>query len=162
MYISYGEMLVSIGEPQNALFYLKEAISIVSQNTLKSSTESQSNSLPSISQTAVNITKSWMALALDKVNKVEEAKAVYEEVMREEGDCNMALGNFAIFCHRKLKDFDRAEDLFERHISTYPTDSSILLKFAAFMKSGRRNYSRAGDLYEKAIESDANSETLVR
>ena len=53
------------------------------------------------------------------------------------------LGNYAVFLKNILKDYDRAQELYERALKADPNHASILGNYAIFLTDIRKEHDRA-------------------
>ena len=54
------------------------------------------------------------------------------------------------------RDYDRAEELYQRAIEANPDDADILNNYAVFLENVRRDYDRAEEMYRRATRTDPN------
>ena len=66
------------------------------------------------------------------------------------------LADYARFLEDVRRDYDRAEEMYERAIKADPTNADILGDYADFLEGFRRDYDRAEAMYERAIEADSD------
>jgi tetratricopeptide (TPR) repeat protein len=90
---------------------------------------------------------------LDNKGKLDEAEDVFNSVM-EISPGPEVLGAYAVFLHRKRKNYDLAERYFQESLKQLPTQSSCHLKYAGFLRHVRKNFISAEHHYEKAVASN--------
>jgi tetratricopeptide (TPR) repeat protein len=95
------------------------------------------------------------ASALDTVGDIPAEEGVFNNLMEAYPD-GQFLGEYAVFLHRRKRDFVKAQDIYEKALREFPEDSSIHLKYAGFLRHIRRDLERAEKHYRLAI--DANPE----
>lgn len=93
--------------------------------------------------------------ALDTVGDIPAEEGVYNSLMDMYPD-GQFLGEYAVFLHRRKRDFMKAENIYEKALREFPQDSSIHLKYAGFLRHVRRDLNKAERHYKLAI--DANPE----
>lgn len=92
---------------------------------------------------------------LDAVGDIPAEEGVFNSLMEVYPD-GQYLGEYAVFLHRRKRDFVKAQDIYEKALREFPDDSSIHLKYAGFLRHVRRDLERAEKHYKLAI--DANPE----
>jgi tetratricopeptide (TPR) repeat protein len=95
------------------------------------------------------------AQLLDYLGRLDEAEAIYMEVMNIDPE-SQAVGDFAIFLHRRRRNFDLAERYYQQSLTAHPMQASIHLKYAGFLRHVRKELSAAEHHYRKAIETNPN------
>ena len=73
---------------------------------------------------------------------------------------HMHIGDYAIYLHRRKKDFKLADKYYQITLETYPYQSSIHLKYAGFLRYIKKDLSKAETHYILAIQHNRNSETI--
>ena len=66
------------------------------------------------------------------------------------------LVDYAWFLHDVRRDYDRAEEMYERAVEADPNYANNLGNYANFLKNVRHDYDRAEEMYERAVEADLN------
>ena len=94
-----------------------------------------------------------LAATLDYLGDVPGAEGMYNELLglRPNG---VFLGDYAIFLHRRKRDFVQAEVFYVRALQLFPQQSSIHLKYAGFLRHVKKDLKAADAAYRKAIEAD--------
>jgi tetratricopeptide (TPR) repeat protein len=93
------------------------------------------------------------AMTLDYLGELERAEDIYKECLAV-NPAGFFLGEYAVFLHRRKRDFVQAQAYYERSLELYPTQSAIHLKFAAFLRHVRRDLKLAEYHYKMSIESN--------
>ena len=139
-----AQMLVAQGQHTNALPHFERAV-------LGLRTGHEQNPLL-WSDYYMRVLASY-AMTLDYLGNLERADDVYKECLAV-NPAGFFLGEYAVFLHRRKRDFVQAQAYYERSLDLYPTQSSIHLKFAAFLRHVRRDLQRAEYHYKMSIESN--------
>ena len=100
------------------------------------------------------------ATLLDHLNRVDEAEKIYNEVL-EIGPNGTILGDYAIFLHKRRRQYDIAERYYTQSIAELPHQSSIMLKYAGFMRHIRKNLPKAEKYYKRSIETNPNNADAI-
>ena len=100
------------------------------------------------------------ALTLDFLGKIEEAEAAYFELLKVK-PAGFFLGEYAVFLHRRKRDFVQAQAYYDRSLQLYPNQSSIHLKYAAFLRHVRRDLPAAEHHYKLSIETNTRNPDAV-
>jgi len=100
------------------------------------------------------------AMALDFVGQLDTAEKIYHECLQV-NPAGFYLGEYAVFLHRRKRDFVQAQAYYERSLQLYPNQSSIHLKYAAFMRHVRRDLAVAEHHYKLAIETNTRNPDAV-
>ena len=66
------------------------------------------------------------------------------------------LVDYAWFLHDVRRDYDRAEEMYERAITADPNNANNLGNYANFLTDVRHDHDRAQEMYERAITADPN------
>ena len=64
------------------------------------------------------------------------------------------LGNYANFLKNIRKDYDRAEEYYQKALEADPQQAINLGNYAIFLADNRKDYDRAEEYYQKALEAD--------
>jgi len=96
------------------------------------------------------------AMLLEHKNKLNEAEDVFNAVMEISPGAEV-LGAYAVFLHRKRKNYDLSERYFQESLKQVPTQSSVHLKYAGFLRHVRKNFVAAEHHYQKAIEENPDN-----
>ena len=64
--------------------------------------------------------------------------------------------DYARFLQNVRRDYDRAEEMYQRAIEANPKDADILNNYAVLLETVRRDYDRAEEVYQRAIEANPN------
>jgi len=100
------------------------------------------------------------AMALDFVGQLDAAENIYQECLQV-NPAGFYLGEYAVFLHRRKRDFVQAQAYYERSLQLYPNQSSIHLKYAAFMRHVRRDLTVAEHHYKLAIETNTRNPDAI-
>jgi tetratricopeptide (TPR) repeat protein len=139
-----GQLNVTLGKHTDAQPLLEEAI--VEARTQKSNFIYRNVYL--------SICLSYAQL-LDYLGDIEKAQSIYKELSDEDPD-GVHLGDYAVFLHRRKRDFARAHAMYTKCLALYPEQSAIHLKFAGFLRHVKRDLTSAEKHYRLAV--DANPE----
>ena len=97
---------------------------------------------------------------LDLFNKIDEENEIYEELIRY-SPTEFYIGEYAIFLHKRKKDYNNSEKYYKLSLELYPYQASIHLKYAIFLRHIRQDITNATIHYQRATELNPNSsETL--
>lgn len=96
---------------------------------------------------------SLLASTLDYLGEVEKAQTVYEDLLRT-NPTGPFIGEYAVFLHRRKRNFEMAESFYIKALEVYPTQSSIHLKYAGFLRHVKRDISKAEQHYKLAVETN--------
>jgi tetratricopeptide (TPR) repeat protein len=100
------------------------------------------------------------AMTLDFVGQLDAAEKIYHECLQV-NPAGFFLGEYAVFLHRRKRDFVQAQAYYERSLQLYPAQSSIHLKYAAFLRHVRRDLAAAEHHYKLAIETNTRNPDAV-
>lgn len=89
----------------------------------------------------------------DYMGNVAEAYEVYNELLLVD-ETSPYIGDYAVFLHRRRRDFAKAEEYYLKAIQLFPAHSSVHLKYAGFLRHVRQDMSNAENYYKKAIEAN--------
>ena len=64
--------------------------------------------------------------------------------------------DYARFLQNVRRDYDRAEEMWQRAIEANPNHARILGGYADFLENVRRDYDRAEEMYRRATRTDPN------
>ena len=64
--------------------------------------------------------------------------------------------DYARFLQNVRRDYDRAEEMWQRAIEANPKDANNLNNYALFLHDVRRDYDRAEEMYQRATRTDPN------
>ena len=64
--------------------------------------------------------------------------------------------DYARFLQNVRRDYDRAEEMYQRAIEANPNHARILGNYAVFLENVRRDYDRAEEMYRRATRTDPN------
>lgn len=99
------------------------------------------------------------AQLLDQLGRYKDEGAIFKELLKYSPN-EYFLGEYAIFLHRRKKDFNSAEKFYQKSLELYPNQASIHLKYASFLRYVRNDMVSAEIHYIDAVTSCSNSETL--
>ncbi len=100
------------------------------------------------------------ASVLDYLDKWEDAEKVYNSVL-EIGPSSAMLGDYAVFLHKRRRDYDIAERYYSQSIAEFTHQSSILLKYAGFLRHIKKDINKAEKYYKRSIEINPNNADAV-
>ena len=101
-----------------------------------------------------------LANTLDYLGEHTKAEVIYLELIHDDPKGNH-LCDYAVFLHRRKRDFDQAESYFRQALELYPNQSSTHLKFAGFLRHVRRNPTEANNHYIASVTANPqNSDAL--
>ena len=70
---------------------------------------------------------------------VNKAEGLFKRTLELDPRHPMALGDYAVFTHRELKNYKDAEVLYKKALETHPQQASIWSKYANFLKSVKKD-----------------------
>lgn len=114
----YGQLLLSIGRHKDALRYLKEAYDAISLKKIDPIWLDQYCRIGS-----------QYAMILDYLNDQSTTEVIYEQIMSV-NPTGLHIGDYALFLHRRKREYDKAEAFYLKALELYPEQSSIILKYA--------------------------------
>jgi len=86
----------------------------------------------------------------------QEADEFLRKITAESTPNSNSFGLYAFFLTDVRRDYDRAQDMYERAITADPANARNLGNYAVFLKNVRHDHDRAQDMYERAITADPN------
>ena len=86
----------------------------------------------------------------------QEADKFLRKITAESTPNSNSFGLYAFFLTDVRREYDRAQDMYERAITADPANARNLGNYAVFLKNVRRDYDRAQAMYERAITADPN------
>ena len=86
----------------------------------------------------------------------QEADEFLRKITAESTPNSNSFGLYAFFLTDVRREYDRAQDMYERAITADPANARNLGNYAVFLKNVRRDYDRAQAMYERAITADPN------
>jgi len=101
-----------------------------------------------------------LASTLDYLGDVNGAEAVYNELLSTRPSGTF-LGDYAIFLHRRKRDFVQAEAFYVRALQLHPHQSSVHLKYAGFLRHVKKDLKGADAAYRMAIETDKTNADAI-
>jgi tetratricopeptide (TPR) repeat protein len=93
------------------------------------------------------------ASTLDHIGDIPAEEGIFLQLM-EVYPGGQYLGDYAVFLHRRKRDFAKAQTMYEKALEAYPKDSSIHLKYAGFLRHVRRDLEGAEKYYKSAIKAN--------
>jgi len=101
-----------------------------------------------------------LASTLDYLGDIVGAEGMFNELLclRPNG---VFLGDYAVFLHRRKRDFSQAEAFYVRALQLHPHQSSIHLKYAGFLRHVKKDLRAAEAAYRKAIEADKTNADAI-
>lgn len=145
LHSEYAQLLVAIGRQKDAAEYFKTALEVME--------ESKYDQFWSSSYCSVG---GQYACVLEYIGQINEAAEMYQAIMAINPN-GLYIGDCAVFTHRKLKDYDKAEELYIKALQLHPSQSSIHLKYAGFLRHIRRNVAEAEKYYINAVEANPHN-----
>ena len=144
---SLGRLLLAQGLAGEALPHLRSATDLA-RSQCSASPESKFRWTGFLCEVGAEL-----ASTLDYLGDVEGAEGMYNELLslRPNG---VFLGDYAIFLHRRKRDFAQAEAFYVRALQLHPHQSSIHLKYAGFLRHVKKDLRAADAAYRQAIEAD--------
>jgi Tfp pilus assembly protein PilF len=94
---------------------------------------------------------SLLAITLDYLGETDRAQVIYEELLKL-NPIGPFIGDYAVFLHRRKRDFNLAQSFYVKALQVYPTQSTIHLKYAGFLRHVKRDISSAEQHYKLAVE----------
>ena len=101
-----------------------------------------------------------LASTLDYLGDVNGAEAMYNELLSSRPSGTF-LGDYAIFLHRRKRDFAQAEAFYVRALQLHPHQSSVHLKYAGFLRHVKKDLKGADAAYRMAIETDKTNADAI-
>lgn len=97
--------------------------------------------------------KSWWEYELmaRRAETLEEKEKIYKDGISKTSKPEL-IGNYALFLHDKLKNYDLAEKYYKMALELDPRDADNNGNYAVFLKDIRKNYNHAEKHYKKALE----------
>jgi tetratricopeptide (TPR) repeat protein len=93
------------------------------------------------------------ATTLDFLGHIEDAEKIFLEII-DAKPTGPYIGEYAIFVHRRKRDFDKAQAFYVKALQLYPQQSSMHLKYAGFLRHVRRDLKGAEEHYAMACETN--------
>ena len=101
-----------------------------------------------------------LANTLDYLGEHTKAEVIYLDLIHDNPQGNH-ICDYAVFLHRRKRDYDQAETYFRQALELYPNQSSTHLKFAGFLRHVRRNPTEANEHYIASVTANPeNSDAL--
>eukprot|EP01035_Chromulina_nebulosa_P022712 gene22712-29407_t len=141
----FAQILTSVGRQKEAVEYFREAF--------LGFHEVKDNSIWTKYYCSVG---AQYAAVLDYLSKYDKAEEVYTEILQVD-PLGYYIGEFAIFLHRRKRDFDQAQSFYIKALQHWPEQSSLHLKYAGFLRHIRRDVSGAERHYKKSVELNPNN-----
>lgn len=100
------------------------------------------------------------AATLDYLGDVKHAEELFIELL-ELNQNGIHLGDYAIFLHKRKRDYNNAHNYYIKALQLYPNQSSIHLKYAGFLRHIKNDLIGTETHYKLAIETNPdNSDAL--
>lgn len=145
----YAQLLIAVGKQKDATRYLQTAFEALD----RVKREYQWRFLYCCVGRA-------LASALDYLNDTKNAELAFRAIM-EVDPVGVHIGDYALFLHRRKREFDKAEQFYKKTLELYPEHSSVHLKYAGLLRHVRRNLAAAEEHYVKAVETNPmNSDAI--
>jgi len=71
-------------------------------------------------------------LVLDYLSKYDKAEEVYTEILQLD-PLGYYIGEFAIFLHRRKRDFDQAQSFYLKALQHWPEQATLHLKYVIYI-----------------------------
>jgi Tfp pilus assembly protein PilF len=84
---------------------------------------------------------------------------IYKEALNKLPNSPELNGNYALFLHHVLKNYDEAEKYYKRALELDPNEATCNVNYALFLTYILKKYDEAEKYYKRAIELDPNSAT---
>lgn len=97
---------------------------------------------------------------LDYLNKFDDEYAIFQELLEFSPD-DFYLGEYAVFLHKRKKDYNNAEKYYIKSLELFPYQASIHLKYAGFLRYIRNDLVNAEKHYEAAVDANPESSETV-
>ena len=101
-----------------------------------------------------------LASTLDYGNDVAAAEQIYRDLLDLQPN-GPFIGDYAIFLHRKKKDYTQAEAFYLRALELYPGQSSMHMKYATFLRHVKKDLKKADVQYRLAIEANKKNPEAI-
>eukprot|EP01041_Mallomonas_annulata_P002366 gene2366-4588_t len=145
----YAQLLTMLGQQQEAIPYYEKAMK--SLRALRSDF---------IWESLYANTGGMFASTLDYLGKIDEAEEIYNEMIEYNPD-HSCIGEYAIFLHRRKKNYNQAQQMYIRALDIFPQSSSIHLKYAGFLRHIRKDLKNAENHYKLAANSNPHNADAV-
>jgi len=104
--------------------------------------------------------RTLLAQSYDYCGNIMKADEIYNELINSEISGNY-IGDYAVFLHRRKRDFAKAQIFYTKSLTLFPKQSSMHLKYAGFLRHVKKDIKGAEDHYKKAIETNpTNTDAL--
>lgn len=100
------------------------------------------------------------ALALDSTNQLQLQEELYDELQKLT-PAGLFLGDYAVWLHKRKKDYVKANLVYVKAIELFPSHSSIIFKYAGFLRHIRSDLDGASTYYEKAVQVNQENADAV-
>lgn len=137
----YAQLLISAGKQADALEFIEKAY-----NSLKDIIISDEMWKGYFLWVGADL-----AAVLDYTGNIPQAADVYQTIMSHDPK-GYFIGDYAVFLHRRKREFDKAQSFYVKALELYPDSSSLHLKYAGFLRHVRRNISGAEEHYKLAVK----------
>lgn len=102
----------------------------------------------------------FFASVLDYTGDVIKTEQIFCKLI-ENNSNGIFLGDYAVFLHRRKRDFTRAQSTYLKALELFPKHSSIHLKYAGFLRHARKDIKGAEIHYIESINSNpTNADAL--
>lgn len=154
-----AERTAKLGQ-ERAVRYRDQAEKL-SESSVRGSLEEQRTG--AILTQSVRSGQSWWAWDIQARAEpdLEKRKGVYLEGIKQFPNSSEIIGNYALFLHKKLFDFDEAEKTYNTALAIDPTNIHALGNYAEFLTEVRGDLDSAEELYNKAFEVDPTNSTYT-
>ncbi|HUB98186.1 MAG TPA: tetratricopeptide repeat protein [Solirubrobacterales bacterium] len=125
-------------------------------------TAPDSVALKEAARSARETASDWWGFELEARQFKNEDPARADEIYRDgiaQLEDPRLMANYALFLDQTRKDYDRAEEYYERALEIEPENPINLGNYAIFLQGIRKDYDRAGEYYERALEIDPEKPT---
>lgn len=103
-----------------------------------------------------NTTAIWQTRMVTLTKEEEEEEEVLLRQIKKRPNA-ISYSSYIQFLEDDLKDYDRAEEFYQKAIEAYPKEELLQVKYAYFLQTRRKDFDKAEQLYTKAIKLDSNN-----
>ena len=96
------------------------------------------------------------AATLDYLGDIKHAEEIFQELL-ELNSNGIHLGDYAIFLHKRKRDYNNAQSYYIKTLQLYPNHSSIHLKYAGFLRHVKNDLIGTETHYKLAIETNPDN-----
>lgn len=96
------------------------------------------------------------ATTLDYLGELKHAEELFIELLKLNPN-GVHLGDYAIFLHKRKRDYNNAQSYYIKTLQLYPNQSSIHLKYAGFLRHVKNDLIGTETHYKLAIETNPDN-----